>query len=47
MDDKGSLEGFDTYWRKAARPEQFMLKYLSPERIAALPTPVLKQLMGQ
>jgi hypothetical protein len=47
MDDKGSLEGFDSYWRKTARPEQFMIKYLTPERISSLPTPVLKQLMGQ
>jgi hypothetical protein len=47
MDDKGSLEGFDSYWRKTARPEQFMMKYLTPERISSLPTPVLKQLMGQ
>jgi hypothetical protein len=46
-DEKGSLEGFDAYWRKTARPEQFMMKYLTPERIASLPTPVLKQLMGQ
>jgi len=47
MDQNKSLEGFDSYWRKNARPEQFMMKYLTPERIASLPTPVLKQLMGQ
>lgn len=47
MSNKGTLEGFDNYWRKTASPEKFMLKYISPARLKTLPDPVLKQLMGE
>ena len=46
LKDKGSLEGFDSFWRKSASPEQFMLKYIPPARLKTLPDSVLKQLMG-
>lgn len=47
MKDKGTLEGFDSNWRKSASPEKFMLKYISPARLKTLPDTVLKQLMGE